>query len=78
MKYVARSNSFISSSDYEGLPTVLIEASYTGIDIISTDCPYGPSETLKNYSNSTLVSVKNKNMLSSSIEKYYNKKIINP
>lgn len=75
MKYVAKSNLFILSSDYEGLPTVLIEASYTGIDIISTDCPYGPSEILKNYSNSTLVSVKNRNMLCSSIEKYYNKKI---
>ena len=58
----------------EGLQTVLIEASYTGIDIISTDCPYGPSEILKNYSNSTVVSVKNKNMLSSSIENIIKKK----
>lgn len=74
MKYVAESNLFILSSDYEGLPTVLIEALYTGIDIISTDCPYGPSEILKNYSNSTLVSIKNSNMMSASIEKYYNKK----
>lgn len=71
MKYVAQSSLFVLSSDYEGLPTVLIEALYTGIDIISTNCPYGPSEILSNYPNSTLVPVNDTRAMSRAIENYF-------
>ena len=37
----------ILSSDYEGLPSVLIEALACGTQAISTNCPYGPAEILK-------------------------------
>lgn len=39
---------FVMSSDFEGLPTVLIEALGSGLSIVSTDCPFGPSEILEN------------------------------
>ena len=52
-----RSKIFVFSSRFEGLGCALIEAMSSGMAVISTDCPSGPSETIKNYENGILVPV---------------------
>lgn len=45
--YFKRADIVALSSRFEGLPTVLIEALAVGARIVSTDCPSGPREILK-------------------------------
>ena len=46
--YLKKSNLFVLSSKYEGLPNVLLEALTLKKFIISSNCPTGPSEILDN------------------------------
>lgn len=56
MKHAA---ALVLSSDFEGLPTVLIEALICGTPIVSTDCDHGPSEILKGHLAKYLVPTNN-------------------
>ena len=44
--YIKRCEIFVHSSQYEGLPTVMIEALLLDKMIVATDCPTGPREIL--------------------------------
>ncbi len=44
--WIKRAQTLVLSSDYEGLPTVLLEAIAVGTKVVSSDCPHGPSEIL--------------------------------
>lgn len=62
---IYKSNIFVLSSDYEGMPNALIEAMSLGLSVISTDCPCGgPRELIKDGDNGLLVEVGNREMLS--------------
>lgn len=45
--YFSHAACFLMTSDYEGLPTAMIEALACGCPVVSTDCPSGPREILK-------------------------------
>jgi len=45
--YLGAAGVFALSSDWEGLPTVLIEALAAGCRVVSTNCPSGPEEILQ-------------------------------
>ena len=43
---VRKAKAFILSSDFETLPTVLLEALSLGVPCVSVNCPTGPDEIL--------------------------------
>jgi glycosyltransferase involved in cell wall biosynthesis len=44
--WIKRAQALVLSSDYEGLPTVLLEALAVNTKVVSTECPHGPDEIL--------------------------------
>lgn len=50
-----KSDLFLMTSDFEGLPNALMEAMGCGLLCISTDCPTGPADLIKDEYNGVLV-----------------------
>jgi glycosyltransferase involved in cell wall biosynthesis len=57
--YTSRASLLVLSSVWEGLSCVLIEALALGTPVVSTDCPFGPSEVLGAGEYGILVPVEN-------------------
>ena len=56
-RYMARAAAFVLSSDWEGLPTALIEAMACGCPVVATDCLGGPREILNDGALGRIVSL---------------------
>ena len=71
--YLLKSDLMVLTSNFEGLPNVLIEAMSLNIPIISTNSPTGPREILLNGRAGFLVERNNHKSLSKKIELFLNK-----
>ncbi|MGF1827296.1 glycosyltransferase [Vibrio splendidus] len=60
---------YILSSDYEGLPGALLQASCFDIDIVSTNCPSGPDEILNHGEYGSLVKINSSEELKAEVYK---------
>ncbi|SIQ77758.1 glycosyltransferase family 4 protein [Maribacter ulvicola] len=58
---------FVFTSEHEGFPNALLEALYFGLPCISTNCPHGPADLIKNGQNGYLVPVGNQEQLTRKI-----------
>ena len=67
--FMSRASLFVSSSEHEGLPGVLIQAMACGCPCVSTDCPAGPAEILENGKHGPLVPVGNHVALAEAMER---------
>jgi glycosyltransferase involved in cell wall biosynthesis len=67
--YLSKASLFVSSSAWEGLPTVLIEAMALKCPIVATDCPSGPAEILNQGKYGELVSIGNVTAMAAAIRR---------
>ncbi len=65
--YMKRSAVFVLSSRWEGFGNVLVEAMACGVPVVSTNCPYGPSEILEGGRLGKLVPVGDAGLLAETI-----------
>lgn len=71
-KYIQNAKAILLPSRWEGLPTVLVEAAYLKIQIVSFDCRYGPKELTNNGDSGFLVEMGNIESFSEAIIKVFN------
>lgn len=65
------SDLYVMSSNFEGMPNSLLEASALGLPVISTDCPYGPSDIIKDHKTGILVPCDNVQALKDALLYFY-------
>lgn len=69
LPYIRAAAGLILSSTYEGFGNVLVEALGCGTPVVSTDCPYGPSEILDGGRYGQLVPVGNHHAMAEAIRR---------
>lgn len=65
--YLSKSDLFVLSSKWEGFGNVIVEALGQGVPVVSTNCPFGPSEILKDGKYGNLVPVGDEKSMANAI-----------
>jgi len=73
-KFMRNSSLFVLSSLFESFAIVLCEAMLCGAPIVSTDCPSGPGELIKNEVNGLLVEPRNVVEIANAMDRILNNK----
>lgn len=71
-KWMANTDLFVLSSNFEGWPMVLVEAMVCGLPVVACDCQTGPAEILGNGAFGLLVPTENVEALSTAIMRRLN------
>lgn len=71
--WIQKAKGLLLSSDFEGLPTVLIESLICGTPIVSTDCPHGPKEIMVNELKPYLVPRRDPSAFAQAVDALYKK-----
>ena len=66
---VAQEDIFELRSQWEGFPTVLLEAMAAGLPVVAADCPMGPGEIIRNGIDGLTVDAENAESLRSALVK---------
>lgn len=66
-KVITNTNALVLPSNFEGLPMVLLEALSRGIPCVSSNCPTGPEDIIKDKENGRLSQVNDENDLANKI-----------
>ncbi len=69
---MSRADLFLMTSDHEGSPNALIEAQGLGLPAVSTNCPHGPSEIIREARTGYLAEVGNVESIVQAVEKFLN------
>lgn len=67
--YYNKAKIFAFTSEYEGFPNVILEAMSYELACISTNCPHGPSEIIRNNKNGILIPVSDQKALEMNLTK---------
>lgn len=72
--YMQMADVFVLSSLWEGFGNVIVEAMSTGVPVVATNCPHGPSEIIESGVNGLLVPPANQDALKNAIGEILNNK----
>jgi glycosyltransferase involved in cell wall biosynthesis len=72
LKKLAESDLYILSSRFEGFPNGLLEAMASGLPVIATNCPSGPSGMIENNINGILIESESVDAMAASIKELAN------